>query len=198
MKAPVPEQQKGKHIDLHSEKIVDNDEQAKEFFSVVKNRLLHSEQWHDIAKVPAATFILTDREGQVLSREMRENDLIRIDIPGPENDVGYGYDWVRVDRVINEVNGDNQLFSITLRPTSNPESEDKEIAHFFTGLASSTLLVKQEGQKVSVEYHGRNELINLDSSNLSDKIRNIVVGMAAKLGMSYSQWKGLIEGLVEA
>jgi hypothetical protein len=50
---------------------------------------------------------------------------------------------------------------------------------------------------VIAEYHGRNELVNKDVDKITDKLRNIVVGLAAKLGMSFSQWKSLIEGLVD-
>lgn len=64
-------------------------------------------------------------------------------------------------------------------------------------MATSTLLIKRENRDVIAEYHGRNEVVNSDITKVTDKIRNIVVGIAAKLGLSFSQWKSLIEGLVE-
>jgi len=197
MRDPIPHQHEGKQLDLHSEKALDSLEQSKDFYQLVKNRLLHAHEWHHIAEIPAATFVLTDQDGNKLMRKMQENDLLRIDIPGPGNSSGDGYDWVRVDNITEEENLNEELCSITLRPTSNPENDDKEVAHFFKNMATSTLLVKRLDLKVIVEYHGRNELINSDSSKLTDKIRNMIVGLAAKLGLSFSQWKSLIEGLVD-
>ncbi|TCK83581.1 hypothetical protein [Albibacterium bauzanense] len=197
MKDPTPPQYAGKQLDLHAETLLDNEQEAKEFFQVVRKRLLRSFEWYDIAKIPAATFVLTDHLGRELIREMKENDLIRIDIPGPGNSSGNGFDWVKVEKITEEKNEKEDLCSITLRPTSNPEENNDEIAHFFKSMATSTLLAKRQNLHVRAEYHGRNELINEDATKLTDKFRNIIVGLAAKLGLSYSQWKSLIEGLVD-
>src|SRR5690554_682823 len=199
MKDPTPQQYIGKQLDLQAETSLDDVKESKEFFNIVKKRLLRSFEWYDIAKIPAATFVLTDHRGRELLREMRENDLIRIDIPGPGNSSGNGFDWVKVEKITGEKNEekDEEFCSITLRPTSNPEEDNDEIAHFFKSMATSTLLVKRQSLTVRAEYHGRNELINEDTDNLTDKLRNIIVGLAAKLGLSFSQWKSLIEGLVE-
>ncbi len=197
MKDPTPPQYAGKQLDLHAETLLDNEQESKEFFQVVRKRLLRSFEWYDIAKIPAATFVLTDQLGRELIREMKENDLIRIDIPGPGNSSGNGFDWVKVEKITEEKNEKEDLCSITLRPTSNPEENNDEIAHFFKSMATSTLLAKRQNLHVRAEYHGRNELINEDATKLTDKFRNIIVGLAAKLGLSYSQWKSLIEGLVD-
>src|SRR5690606_2562534 len=105
--------------------------------------------------------------------------------------------WVRVEKIVDDKSDDNKLCSVTLRPTSNPKNGDKETAHFFKRLATSTLQVKCEDCKIIAEYHGRNELINTETDDLTDKIRNALVGLGAKLGLSYSQWKSLIEGMVD-
>lgn len=199
MKDPTPPQYAGKQLDLHAETLLDSEQESKEFFNTVKKRLLRSFEWYDIAKIPAATFVLTDHLGRELLREMRESDLIRIDIPGPGNSSGNGFDWVKVEKITGEKNEekDEELCSITLRPTSNPEEDNDEIAHFFKSMATSTLLVKRQNLHVRAEYHGRNELINENTTKLTDKLRNIIVGLAAKFGLSFSQWKSLIEGLVD-
>ncbi len=199
MEDPTPPQYTGKQLDLHAETSFDNDQESKEFFKIVRKRLLRSFEWYDIAKIPAATFVLTDGIGREILREMRENDLIRIDIPGPGNSSGSGFDWVKVEEITEEKNTlqNEELCSITLRPTSNPEEDNDEIAHFFKSMATSTLLVKRQNRLVKAEYHGRNELINEDASKLTDRLRNIIVGLAAKFGLSFSQWKSLIEGLVD-
>lgn len=197
MENPTPAQIEGKQLDLQSERTLTNENESKAFFQIVKKRLLNVYEWYHIAKVPAATFALTNHEGSELVRKMQEGDFLRIDIPGPGSPKGNGHDWVKVDKIVEDNERDEELFSITLRPTSNPENDDAEVAHFFTKMATSTLLVRRQNTKVIVEYHGRNELINTDSSDLSDKIRNFLVGLGAKAGLSFSQWKSLIEGLID-
>jgi hypothetical protein len=193
----IPPQYEGKQIDLEAKSTFDSESAAKEFYLTAKSKLLRAFEWYNIAKIPAATFILTDYQGNEILREMRENDILRIDIPGPGTSSGTGYDWVRVDKIVEGATEVGEYCTITLRPTSNPTHQDEEIAHFFKSVATSTLLVKRENLDVIAEYHGRNEVVNAETAKLTDKIRNIVVGFAAKLGLSFSQWKSLIEGLVE-
>lgn len=68
---------------------------------------------------------------------------------------------------------------------------------FFTSEATSTFQVKRIGQTVYAEEHGRNEVPNKDTSFATDNIRNTFVGWSAKIGLSYPQWKSLVEGIVE-
>lgn len=193
----IPSQHEGKHMNLRAKSSFENDRTAKVFYDIAKARLLNAYEWYDVAKIPAATFTLTDQRGEEIIRKMRKGDILRIDIPGPGASSGNGYDWVRVEDIVEEETKEGEFCLITLRPTSNPEHDDDEIAHFFKSMATSTLLVKRENLDVIAEYHGRNELVNTDTSKYTDKIRNIVVGLAAKLGLSFSQWKSLINGLIE-
>lgn len=193
----IPSQYEGKQIDLETRTSCDSKSEAKEFYSIVRGRLLRVFEWYTIAKIPAATFVLTDYLGNEILRDVREDDIVRIDIPGPGTSLGDGYDWVHVEKIVEGVTDEGEYCSITLRPTSNPTNPDEEVAHFFKRMATSTLLIKRENRDVIAEYHGRNEVVNSDITKVTDKIRNIVVGIAAKLGLSFSQWKSLIEGLVE-
>lgn len=193
----IPSQHAGKQMDLQAKTSFEDKNDAKDFYHTAKNRLMRAFEWYDIAKIPAATFMLTDQQGNEIVREMHENDILRIDIPGPGASEGSGYDWVRVDKIVEGKTEEGEYCSITLRPTSNPKHQDEEVAHFFKSMATSTLLVKREKLNVIAEYHGRNELVNTDTAKVTDKIRNIAVGLAAKLGLSFSQWKSLIDGLVE-
>src|SRR5690554_3945843 len=193
----IPPQREGKQLDLKAKTSFANENEAKEFYLTAKSRLLRAFEWYNIAKIPAATFILTDLEGNELLREMRENDFLQIDIPGPGISSGSGYDWVCVDKIVEGMTKEGEYCSITLRPTSNPKHQDEEVAHFFKSMATSTLLVKREILDVIAEYHGRNEVVNAETAKFTDKIRNIVVGLSAKLGLSFSQWESLIDGLVE-
>lgn len=195
----TPIQHKGKQLDHIARTTFDSEAQSIEFYQIAKNRLLHPYEWYRIAKVPGARFVLTDQQGRDLIRKMRKGDLLRIDIPGPGSSIGDGYDWVEIEEIEETISqSSGESCSVTVRPTQNPrQRETDEVAHFFKHISSSTFLVKRTQNVVQAEYHGRNELINLDSTTLTDKFRNALVGIMAKLGLSTPQWKGLIEGFVD-
>ena len=44
--------------------------------------------------------------------------------------------------------------------------------------------------------HGRNEEANTAESDFFDGLRNMAVGYSAKMGLSFPQWKLLVEGIV--
>ncbi|RQP19551.1 MAG: hypothetical protein EAS52_01880 [Parapedobacter sp.] len=191
----IPAQYTGKQLDLDACTRLPDEESARAFFERAKHRLLDINRWHEVAEIPASVFVLTDAYGgEAVKSQPIEGDKVRIDIPGPGPSAGDGYDWVVVEDVT-EVPG--EMCSLTLRPTDNPLKLNEETAHFFRDTATSTLIVERKGQEVTARYHGRNEVTNTNTDSLIDNTRNAAVGMGAKLGLSYPQWKSLIEGLVK-
>lgn len=191
----VPPQYTGKQFDLDAKAVLSNEESARSFFELAKRRLLDINHWHEVAEIPVSTFVLTDAYGgeAVKSRPV-EGDKIRIDIPGPGPSVGDGYDWVVVEDITEVL---DEMCSLTLRPTDNPLKVSEETAHFFKDTATSTLVVERKGREVTARYHGRNEVTNTDTDSVVDNTRNAAVGLGAKLGLSYPQWKSLVTGLVK-
>jgi len=191
----IPAQYTGKQLDLEARAVLPDEEDARDFFQVAKRRLLDINHWYDIAEIPVSTFVLTDPYGgEAVKYRPSENDKIRIDIPGPGPSTGEGYDWVIVEDITEVA---DTICSLTLRPTNNPLKLDEETAHFFKDTATSTLIVERNGREVIARYHGRNEVANTDTDSIVDNARNAAVGIGAKLGLSYPQWKSLIEGLVQ-
>ncbi|HWK59431.1 MAG TPA: hypothetical protein VNQ80_18960 [Parapedobacter sp.] len=195
-KAPfVPEQKEGKQVDLESRTVLPDNDRANDFLQLVKSRLLNINQWDTIASVPVATFVLTDAYGgEAIKSRPKEGDHVRIDIPGPGPAIGDGYDWVVITDITDVT---DQFCAITLQPAQNPLKQGDDIGHFFQASASSTLVVERKGHEVIARYHGRNEVTNTHTDSTLDNIRNTVVGISAKLGLSYPQWQGLLDGLLE-
>ncbi|SEL29382.1 hypothetical protein [Parapedobacter koreensis] len=195
--ASVPPQHTGKQVDLDAHIDLPDEESARNFFLLAKRRLLDVNNWYQIAEIPMATFVLTDEYGgEAVKSRPEEGDKIRVDIPGPGPSAGDGYDWVVIE-AIDEVDGQaSEMCSITLRPTANPLKLNDDTAHFFKDVASSTIVVERQGHQVIARYHGRNEVTNTDTDSVVDNARNAMVGIGAKLGLSYPQWKSLVAGLV--
>ncbi|MEC3881664.1 hypothetical protein [Parapedobacter sp. 10938] len=196
MKLPlIPAQQEGKQVDLESRTILPDSGSAKHFLQVVKNRLFDINQWGAVASVPVATFVLTDEYGgEAIKTHPKKGDHVRIDIPGPGTAAGDGYDWV----IITDITDVAETFcAITLQPAPNPLKQGDDTGHFFKASASSTIVVERNDREVVARYYGRNEVTNTHTESTIDNIRNAVVGVSAKLGLSYPQWQGLLDGLLE-
>jgi hypothetical protein len=197
MNTPVPEQNEGTKMDITAELALDAENDAKAFYEIAKSRLLRVYDWYEICQVPVSTFMLTDAAGNEIKRNVQEGDYLKIDIPGPGSSTGDGYDWVKVESIIEDNQADADAISMTVRPAPNPLTAEEDVAHFFKDTATSTFQVKRTGKVVHAEVHGRNELANTDTEKMTDNIRNTLVGWSAKLGLSFPQWKSLVNGLVK-
>ena len=197
MKNIVPEQIEGKQLDCHKSIDFSSIAKAESFYWEAKKKLFDVSHWHHITKGPSAIFCIVDASNQVVDRPVHREDHIRIDIPGPGLPSAKGYDWVNVEDIIQEESITFKRVVLTLRPCPDPTNEDKDIAHFFRDIATSTILIEQHNTNVFLHYAGRNEVINTENASIADNIRNFLVGLGAKMGASFPQWKALIEGLGE-
>ncbi|RZL50166.1 MAG: hypothetical protein EOP00_05595 [Pedobacter sp.] len=193
----IPEQKVGSKLDLFSSTSCNTIEEAVLFFQVIKHRLMNVNHWDDICKTPASVFRLFNTKGQEIAGLVQEGDYIRINIPGPGTKIGQGYDWVKVETILEKEFANGEMLSITVRPSHHPLRGFSETAHFFCNEATSTFQVKRKGNVVFAEVHGRNEVPNNKTAIFTDNLRNTLVGWSAKIGFSYPQWKGLTEGLVK-
>lgn len=195
MENAVPAQESGSEMNAVEEATFTTIEEANAFYEIAKERLLNVNKWDEVAKLPSSTFILCDPSGERISRKVQLGDYLKIDIPGPGTSTGDGYDWVKVEFIEEEHQDGADITSFRVRPTDNPQSPEKAVAHFFDDAATSTFQVKKIGNVVTAEVHGRNETPNTHTDHVLDNIRNTIVGLGAKVGASYPQWKGLVAGI---
>jgi hypothetical protein len=194
----VPKSEDGKEISAEHSVMLDNAAAAKLLYEQAKQRLLYVQNWGKLTGKLIADFQLTDDYGKEVDRLTMKGDHFKIDITGPGSKAGEGYDWARVEE-INEVH-DAEIDSIAImvRPASNPQTPNPDIAHFYSEKSTSTFVVTREGRKVSASIYDRNIEANKETKEPVDKIRNTVVGLGAKEGFSKLQWQALAEALVKA
>lgn len=197
MENQIPKQEDGGKVDTSAKAEFTTLESAAAFYDLAKQRLLNVSNWSEICKVPLSTFILTDTSGNTIDGEASEGNYIKIDIPGPATHAGDSFDWVRIEKITEEVAKNRATLTLQARPTANPTTKDPSTAHFFTAQATSTFQIKRIGLTVFAEEHGRNEVPNTDTSSITDNVRNTLVGWTARLGLSYPQWTSLVKGLTE-
>lgn len=192
----IPHQFKGSEMNAVEKTEFPSEEEAKQFFEKVKQRLLDVNKWGELAELPMSAFRLCNNEGQEIDRLAKEGDYFKIDIPGPGTKTGDGFDWVMVESIKSELDDESEYLSLRVRPVQNPLGESRAVAHFLDDDATSTFQVKRIRNTIYAEEHGRNEMPNTNTENVVDNIRNTMVGWGAKLGLSYPQWKSLVKGLV--
>ena len=196
---PLPEKKEGEQKDIEAEKEFSTAEEARQFFEVAKKRFFNVNAWDKLSGKISATFRLTDEKGREIDGYPKVGIYFKIDIPGPANDRGGGNDWVRVE-VIEEnefKDEDRQYVLMQVRPSKNPLSNNNDVAHFFSDQSTSNFLLLRENKVVKAAVLGRNEKPNTNAiTSWFDKLRNALVGSGAVAGLSYPQWKTLVNGIL--
>ncbi|HEX6848022.1 MAG TPA: hypothetical protein VF144_13650 [Chitinophagaceae bacterium] len=192
----VPPQYSGKEIRSEATIQLNSPSEAKTFFETAKQRLLDVNNWNKIAGAITAQFSVIDEKGNEVTRIVKQNDHLRVNIPGPGSKEGKGYDWVQVEE-LKEINESFfQSVGFRVRPCSNPFSDKNETAHFYSQDATSSFIVSRDNTQVSSVIIDRNLKLNTDSASLVDKVRDVMIGVTAIGGLSKIQWQGLADGLV--
>lgn len=192
----IPPQEIGVQMDVVEKRSFEEELAAINFFELVKYRLLDINRWSSLAGNQLSKFQLTNAFGNPIEGLANTGDYFKIDIPGPGSAIGEGYDWVFIESITGEKEAGMEMLTLKVRPAANPLSTSTDTAHFLTEQATSTFQVKRIGKHIYAEEHGRNEQANTFTSNTADNIRNMFVGWAATLGLSFPQWKALVKGLL--
>ncbi|MDF2449939.1 MAG: hypothetical protein K0R26_2443 [Bacteroidota bacterium] len=196
----VPAQKKGGHTGAQHSVKATNRKEALQIFEDARKRLLNINRWQNICGSGSAEFRLTDKNGQTLNFvKPRIGNLIRIKLPAPKNQSGKGFDWVRIEafKHTKDQLNDEEQYGFRVRPVQNPFEKDGESAHFYTSDASSTFLISRKGRILTAKEFGRNEIPNSNPQSLLNKIRNIIIAVAAMAGFAKPQWKKLMKGILE-
>lgn len=193
----IPPNTIGKAVDLDYSVTAVNEEEAIKTFKRASKRLLNPPVWKEISGFFSATFHLENSVESSPQRLAMEGDYLRINIPGPGNTAGDGYDWVQVVGITEYEDAGIGEFSLELRPSINPAKPAEGRAHFFKEGASSTFIIRRNGNVVTASYHGRNEVPNVEDVSLGDKVRNTIVATGARAGISELQWAALMKGILE-
>lgn len=196
--ARIPEQQEGSQSDVIEFVDMDSRQQAHNLFLLAKDRLKDISNWHTACGHNSTKFTLTDAQGSPLYRMAEKGDHFYIELPSPGTLAGDGLDWVRIENLeeVSDPNGETEYIVITARPVANPKHAKQEIAHFFSHNSTNTFIVERYLNHVSAAVHGRNETTNTENTGIYDTVRNTIVALTARTGLSGPQWKTLVKGLL--
>lgn len=198
MQDKIPGQHEGVQITAKTVATLNNPEEAEMLFRSAKEKLLHVNQWRDIAKGISAEFRLIDASGKATAEVPQKGYYFKIDIPGPGSAAGKGYDWVQIEDIETKKNGDEESIVIIVRPSSDPTSDNNETAHFYSEESTSSFVVYRKRSTVTAAILDRNTKPNTENVELKDKLRNALVGTGGILAFSKLQWQNLTDGLLQS
>ena len=189
----IPKQEVGSQSDICFTLNATKLEDAKQIDFKGKENLVNVNRWHKIAGSFNAKFQLINANGTALFGTAKVIDYIKIQLPT----AGKNCDWVEIESIkkINEQNYYQQIIMKT-RPVDNPENKKSVTEHFFTEDDTSTFSIERKKEKVTAAVHGRNELPNIKSNGLLQKIRNGIIGILVMFGINTPQWKALNKRLL--
>ncbi|MCP9751611.1 hypothetical protein [Ferruginibacter sp. HRS2-29] len=193
----IPEKVSGKHLDLHAEVSRTTAVEAADLFQNARMRLLLPSLWHTLAGSLSAVFALATPGNTDGGRTVKLHDYVTIDIPGPGNSLGDGFDWTQVTALAEDVlAGAQKSVALTLTACANPLNIVQDTAHFFDNSSSSSFVLYLSGCNVGIDYYGRNEQPNRHTISIADNMRNALVATGAAAGLSELQWSSLIRGIL--
>lgn len=193
----IPPNETGASVNAENSVELKDVSEAQVFYKIVKQRVLDVNNWQKLAGKVLASFQVTNDKGESLNRVAQEGDFFKIDIPGPGSKAGDGFDWVQIEELKEQNEGDIESITIRVRPARNPTNSTKDVSHFFAQEATSTFKVMREGNKITASIHDRNAKPNTDVDALTDKARNAAVGTGAIGGFAKIQWQSLVDGLLK-
>lgn len=194
----VPAQYKGEETETSAERQAGNEQAAIAIFERAVRRLQNVNEWGKLCGALSSEFQLVDKLGEEVDGPASPGLYIRIDIPGPGNSVGKGYDWVLIEQMEDvQLNDRQQVFFLRARPAGHPLQKHAGTAHFLKEEATSSFVITRDGEEVTATVYGRNEVPNTDAPDMMDKIRNAVIGAGGAIGISKLQWRALVKSLLE-
>jgi len=194
----IPQQYEGEHTDVIHFVDCESKEKAHELFQLAKSRLKDISNWHTFSGPGSSKFSITDARGNEDYKLAEKGDYFYINLPAPGSIAGDGLEWVRIEEIIDveDAKAESEYITITVRPVANPRTNEGSIAHFFSHDSTSTFIIERYLNHVSAAVHGRNEVANNTDVNIYDYVRNTVVALSARAGLSGPQWKKLVVGLL--
>lgn len=199
MKYPkIPKHTKGESQDIVNMVCENIESSAFEKFRAVKERLLLVDKWHTFSEDIKAEFYLVDENDSAISNNFEIGNYIKIDIPGPGNPSGEGFDWTEIIKIQDGTNEDIcPYFSFTIKPCAPPNNSKNSTAHFYTDETSNTFILRCVANCVYLEVHSRNEIENTEDVPILDKIRNKAIALGGIVGLGNLNWAAFTKGLLE-
>ncbi len=170
-------------------------ESSNRLYEFLKISLVDVNQWRRFCPGMTIQPRLTDKHGQLVDRQAKENDLVKILLPRWQA-VGRLYDWHAINRIEEQLSGNTEIFHITLMPVLSPETDVPEPSHFLRPESTVTFFVIRDELKLELQVHMRNEAMNFHVSGIRTRVQSAFMGIFITGGFYEAQWIKLIKSIL--
>ncbi len=187
----------GEAVEVQQDLILANREDARTAFENGRKKMLDINNWNKYVEGVVSELQLIHDSGELADASAAEGDYIRIDIPGRGSEIGYGYDWVRIEQWEEEDQEEFSSITFTVYPIADPQQKKEGVAHFYSGDSSATFRLRRERNLVTVSVREDNLTINpLAERSVAGTMRQALIGDAGLFGYTPFQWKQLTSALL--
>lgn len=192
----VPAHTEGIETDLEHSVVARSIEDAEEWFVEAKNRLLDINHWERYDKHLGADFRLTDSQGKAVNRRAHRGDHLRLYLSSPPVS-GNEHNWVIVEAIEYDdyPDEDRETLAMRIRPSSDPRNKPHDGTPHCPDMSSGTFVIERSHDRLTALYH-RRVGPSIRSDGNFDCINN-ASSSEEWLGLSDSQWAGLIKSLLD-
>ncbi|AYM99766.1 hypothetical protein [Chryseobacterium sp. 3008163] len=188
----VPINNNGSENNAISFLLCNSETEAFDKFRKLSQKLLQINNWKVSAgKNPTEFYIYHNESDKSTIAQL--NDLVKIKMPAPKNNLGKGFDWVKVNQIQTIEQKGVKAFLIQMKPHYCPDNSSGSIAHFYKGEASNTFILVKKDKTLQLSIHGRNEMPNTTKVGFMDVLRNLFVASGGIFGGSKIQWQDFTE-----
>lgn len=192
----IPINNNGSENNAISFLLCNSETEAFDKFRKLSQKLLQINNWKvNAGKNPTEFYIYHNENDKSAIAQL--NDLVKIKMPAPKNNLGKAFDWVKVNQIQSIEEKEIKAFLIQMKPHSCPDNSSGSIAHFYTGEASNTFILAKKDKTLQLSIHGRNEKPNTTKVGFMDVLRNLFVASGGIFGGSKIQWQDFTEEFIK-
>ena len=195
IKKYIPEQIKGFQRDTFI-KIELDENIINSYYEIFKSRILDVDKWGEYCTTTGVKFLIFNKQ---TNRNVKLNDFICITSPAiSSNNILREFTdyWVKVNKIISSQTDNESYVIIELSPCASPNSNSKEIAHFYKAIATNTIILHKQNSQITLSIHGRNEFPNVKTNSKFKLLRNLFFSNLPIIGLDKYLWKEFAHNII--
>lgn len=172
-------------------KHLQNLDDARDLFMLAKERLLDVNDWNSIMGNNGYHITLTNSKGEKQHRDARTGDMICLSAPKAKDHIVEK--WIQISKIQYDFFPDirSECISLLLNTTFSPSG----VGIAYTAESSETILIKREGQTVTVHCNAGDELPGEDAETPDEHI-NRSIELHPVLNLSTNQLQHFLQEFI--
>ncbi|HEY8733610.1 MAG TPA: hypothetical protein VIL90_03525 [Puia sp.] len=192
----VPRQGSGRKANVIIKVASYSPDDTSKLYEYLKMSILDVNNWNSFKSGITFQPKLVDKNGRQVNRMAKIGDLMKILLPRWQS-VSRLYDWREITKIEERLDGNTEIFFITIIPAASLEMEMTEPSHFLRPESSVTFCVVRDEHKLELQIHTRNEGLDNRMSGLKTRLQNAVMSVFIAGGFYEHQWSKLLKAILK-